>query len=107
MKISDEGLSTKDFFDLVETIKPPLIIQEDALIKPVPDSVKVHPATFASFLPDSVFLAITEKKEKVVIGVEGKIIAPDQSVYLIIKVISGKQRRMSVMYFDKFSGFVT
>jgi len=101
LKISDEGLSTKDFFDLVETIKPPLIIQEDVLIKPVPDSVKVHPATFASFLPDSVFQALSDKKDKVVIGVEGKLIAPDESVYLIIKVISGKQRRISILYFDK------
>jgi hypothetical protein len=101
LKMSDEGLSSNDFFGLVETLNPPLTIHEEELLKPVSDSDKVHTATFASFLPDSVFQAITDKKEKVVIGVEGKIIAPDKSVYLIIKVISGKQRRMSVLYFDK------
>lgn len=99
--MSDEGLSSKDFFDLVKTIRPPVIIHEEELMKPLSDSDKVHAATFASFLPDTVFDAITNKKNKAMIGVSGKLTAPDESIYLLLKVVIGKQRQISVLYFDK------
>jgi len=99
-KISDEGLEVKAFLRAVPDWTLPVQLEEKDLTRAANDSQKIHLPTFKTYLSDSLFTETTLRSEKAGIYALGKVVAPDQSVYLFIQTIAGKRKCISVLYFD-------
>jgi hypothetical protein len=99
-KLTDEGLEVKDFLRVVPERELPLLLEEKDLTGPVKDSQQLHLPSFKTYLSDSLYNQATLESDQARIYVLGKVTAADQSVYLFIKTLSGKQKNIAVLYFD-------
>ena len=100
-KISDEGLKPKDFFQIIPELNLPLLLDQKQLTASLNDSQRIHIPTFQTYLSDSLYKATVINVDKPALYVLGKVTASDKSAYVFFKTVVGKQKIISVLFFDE------
>jgi len=103
----DEQLTTADFVELFDEVKPPFTIADSSFEKRKQDSVFISYKNFTGIVPDTLLARQFGKSTKIRIYPLGKISVKKQDTYLLLKAASANQHAAYMLVFNKDKKFVT
>lgn len=103
----DEGITTADFIEFFEVVKPPFTVADSSFERRPDDTASISYKTFTSIVPDTLLLKQFGKTTKIKFYPLGRITVKKLETYLLLKAIGTSRRAAYVLVFDKNKKFVT
>ncbi|MEP7278589.1 MAG: hypothetical protein ABI813_08110 [Bacteroidota bacterium] len=103
----DEGITTADFIEFFDEVKPPYTVVDSSFDRKKRDSVSISYKTFTGIVPDTLLARQFGKNGRPRMFPLARITTPDKDSYLLLKAISPTEKIAYVMVFNKDKKFVT